>query len=136
MSHIDWFVILKDHIPNLNGGIMMFVMMKLLSIETNSIEAFFVEVNLRKIKWLLSCSYNPNKNNIHANRENLDRSLAFFSSSCENHIIMCDFNVGPDNTYIKRFCDNFELTNLIKEATCFKNPENPSCNGLILTKRS
>ena len=136
MSHIDWFVILKDHIPNLNGGIMMFVMMKLLSIETNSIEAFFVEVNLRKIKWLLSCSYNPNKNNIHANRENLDRSLVFFSSSCENHIIMCDFNVRPDNTYIKRFCDNFDLTNLIKEATCFKNPENPSCNGLILTKRS
>ena len=48
---------------------------------------------------------------------------------------MCDFNVRPDNTYIKRFCDNFDLTNLIKEHTCFKNPENPSCIDLILINR-
>ena len=48
---------------------------------------------------------------------------------------MGDFNVGPENTYIKSFCDNFHLINFIKESTCFKNPENPSCIDLFLTNR-
>ena len=46
---------------------------------------------------------------------------------------MCDFNVGPENTYIKSFCDNFDLKNLIKKSTCCKNPENLSCIDLIVT---
>ena len=48
---------------------------------------------------------------------------------------MDDFNVGPENTYIKSFCNNFDLTSLIKEPTCFKNPENPSCIDPIFTNR-
>ena len=96
---------------------------KLLSIEKNSIEVFYV--NPRKIKWLLCGSYNPNKNNIHAHLENVDRSLALYSSSYENHI--GDFNVRRENSYI--------LTNLIKDPTCFKNPENPSYADFILTNR-
>ena len=49
---------------------------------------------------------------------------------------MGDFNVGPENTYIKSFCDKFDLTNLIKGPTCFKNPENPPCIDLIFTNRA
>ena len=89
------------------GGRMLFIRedipSKLLSIKKSSIEAFYIEVNLRKVKWLLCCSYNPNKNNIHAHPENLDRSLALNSSSYENYIIMGDFDVGPENSYIKKF---------------------------------
>ena len=48
---------------------------------------------------------------------------------------MFDFNVGPENTNIKSFCDNFDLTNLNKKLTCFKNPQNPPCIDLILTNR-
>ena len=62
-------------------GIVLFIRedtpSKLLSIEKNSIEAFYIEVNLRKVKSLNS-SCNPNKNNIHAHLENLDRSLALY----------------------------------------------------------
>ena len=36
---------------------------------------------------------------------------------------------------MKCFSDNFDLTNLIKEPTCFKNPENLSCIDLILRNR-
>ena len=56
-----------------------------------------------------------------------------YLSRYENHITMCDFNVGPENTYIKSFCDNFDLKNLIKKSTCCKNPENLSCIDLIVT---
>ena len=48
---------------------------------------------------------------------------------------MSDFNVGPENTYIKGFCDNYDLTNLIKEPKCFKNPEIITYIDLILTIR-
>ena len=105
---------------------------KHLSIEKNSIEAFCVEINLRKTKWLLWWFYNPNKNNIHAHLENVNRNLVLYSSSYENQIIVRDFNVGPENIYLKSFCDNLDLTNIIKEPTCFKNPENLSCINLIL----
>ena len=31
------------------------------------------------------------------------------------------------------FCDRYDLTSLISEPTCYKNPENPTCIDLILT---
>ena len=37
---------------------------------------------------------------------------------------------------MKSFCESYNLTNLIKQPTCFKNPEKPSCIDLILTNRS
>ena len=48
------------------GGIMLFVREDipsnvLATYEKNHIENFYVELNLRKEKWLLSCSCNPNK---------------------------------------------------------------------------
>ena len=38
-----------------------------------------------------------------------------------------------DNSDITVFCDTYDLECLIKESTCYKNPENPSCIDLILT---
>ena len=37
---------------------------------------------------------------------------------------------------MKVFCDTYNLHNLVTEATCFKNPLNPSLIDLILTNRS
>ena len=46
------------------GGILLYIRedipSKLLTIE-HIIEAFFIEINLRKKRWLISCSYNPKK---------------------------------------------------------------------------
>ena len=48
------------------GGVLLYVQKdispKLLLVEQNPIEGFFVKINLRnKEKWLISCSYNPQK---------------------------------------------------------------------------
>ena len=53
-----------DH--NRNGGcILLFVgediPARLISIEQVLIETFFIELDLRKKKWIVSCSYNPHK---------------------------------------------------------------------------
>ena len=79
------------------GGIMLHVRedipSKLLSIENHPIEGFYVEINLRKKKWLLCCSYNPHKNNIANHLDSLSKSLALYSSAYDNYILIGDFNV-------------------------------------------
>ena len=34
---------------------------------------------------------------------------------------------------MKTFCESYTLSSLIKELTCYENPQNPSCIDLILT---
>ena len=46
---------------------------------------------------------------------------------------MGDFNIGIEEQHIKGFCDNCNLTSLIKQPTCQKNPNNPTCFDLILS---
>ena len=55
---------------NTGGGILVYVRddipSKLLNISyvSSETECLAIEKNLRKTKWLLTCSYNPHKNNI------------------------------------------------------------------------
>ena len=37
---------------------------------------------------------------------------------------------------MEHFCDIYHLKNLVKEPTCFKNPNKPSCFNLFLTNCS
>ena len=46
---------------------------------------------------------------------------------------MGDFNTEVTQTSMKVFSDSYVFKNLMKDATCYKNPENPSCIDLILT---
>ena len=119
------------------GGIILFlredIPSKFPPVETSAAEAFFAEINLRKKKWLFICSYNPNRENIENHLETLSKNLASYSSSYENLIIIGDYNVSVEETSISGFCDTFGLKSLIKDATCYKNPEKPSSIVLILT---
>ena len=40
-----------------------------------------------------------------------------------------------EDSLVKTFCEIYKIRNLIKEGTCFKNPENPSCIDLILRNK-
>ena len=51
----------------------------------------------------------------------------------DNFILLGHFNAEPNEACMEYFCINYSLFNLIKEPTCFKNTENPSCIDLILT---
>ena len=110
------------------GGILVYVQenlsAKLLSSEAKTIEGIFIELNFRKKKWLLSCSYNPSKSNITNHLEHLRRSLDLHSANCDNLSLMGDFNVNTSKLNMKDFCDSYGFKSLIKVPTCFKNPEN------------
>ena len=119
------------------GGLMLFVRedipSNLLTIEDKPIESFYVELNLRNSKWLINCSYNSHKNNIGTHLDRISQSLDVFSSNYERFLLVGDFNVAVEETHMKSFCENYALTNLIRQPTCYKNPDCPTCIDLMLT---
>ena len=56
--------------------------------------------------------------------------------SYENFIIMGDFNCEPKSNILVEFFNLLNFKNLVKEPTCYKNPENPRLIDLIITNRS
>ena len=93
---------------------------KHMSIESLPMEGFYVGIKFQKKKWLLYCSYNPNKNAVKSDLENLHKGVALYSSKYEHFIILGDFNVGMDNSNLPVFCDTNDLKCLIKEPTTIK----------------
>ena len=129
-------------------------------IESNMIiKGFFVELNLKRKKWLLCFSYNPKFSQIifHLNElgKNLDTLTSKYdniillgdfntkptdttltlTSKYDNIILLGDFNTKPTDTTLSNFCEIFNLKNLIKDNNCFKNPNKPSCIDLMITNR-
>ena len=102
----------------------------------NDIEAMFIEINLRKKIWLLSVSYNPHKALIGKHLEAVGKNLDLCSGRYENVIIMGDFNTEPTKSAMGEFMNIYNLKNLIKGPTCYKNPDKPSSIDLILTNKS
>ena len=119
------------------GGIMLYVRedipSNLLKVEPLPKEGFYVELKLRSENWLINCSYNPNRNAISNHIGALSDFLDFHSSTYNNIIILGDFNVGVEEPHTKTFCENYNLQNLIKQPTCYKNPSRPTSIDLILT---
>ena len=95
-------------------------------------EGMFIEINLRKKKILLFCGYNPKKGLISEFTNSVGRGIDSYSSKYENLLLIGDFNSEPTEPAMDEFCELYNLTNLVKEPTCFKNPNNPSLIDLML----
>ena len=65
----------------------------------------------------------------------LDKALDTYSNY-EKVLLVGDFNTERTEHYIESFLYEHELSNLVKEKTCFKNMQNPTCTELLLTNNS
>ena len=121
------------------GGILVYIRddipSKVLKDYNVSVEGIFIELNLNKKKWLICCSYNPNKNSIKTHLSELGSGLDLYSSKYDNFLLMGDFNAEPKEPSMSEFLQLYNLKNLINTPTCYKNPVKPSCIDLILTNR-
>ena len=52
------------------------------------IEAFAIEINLRKVKWLLVCSYNPNFCNLPVHLNATDKATEFYSKTSDKILML------------------------------------------------
>ena len=80
-------------------------------------------------------SYNPNKSLISNHLECLNRIMDEFSKNYDNVIFLDDFNTCINDNAMKSFRSLNDLTSLIDQPTCYKNPDKPTCIDLILTNR-
>ena len=63
----------------------------------------------------------------------MSRYLHLNFTTYEKILILGEFNVGIGEQYMKAFCDNYNLTSLLIQHKCYKNPNNPTCIDLILS---
>ena len=82
-----------------------------------SVEIFFVEIRLRKKKWLLFSSYNPKKNLIANHLNCIGRNLDSQLGQYENFILMGDFNIEPNDATMKNFCQISGCKSIVKGKT-------------------
>ena len=75
------------------GGIMLFIrdnipfmLLKPGNVQSNT-EALFIEINLHKKKWLMCCSYNPNKCLINKFTYDISKVLDSFIGNYDNFVI-------------------------------------------------
>ena len=95
-----------------------------------------MELNLRKKKVLLFCSYNPHKNLLSNYLNIIGKRLASPVKINEDFLIAGDFNSEMTDSAMEKFCVTYHLHNLIKDPACFKNPDKLSCIDLLLTNFS
>ena len=99
------------------------------------IESLFVESNFRKVKWLLFGTYHtPSQNDIYYFNQ-LHKAIDTYNNY-DKILLIGDFNAEKTEPCLESFLYEHDLQNLVKENTCFKSVENPSCIDLILTNRN
>ena len=54
-------------------------------------------------------------------------------SNYEKFLLAGDFNVQEEDDSLKEFLDEFNAKKLVKDKTCFKSLDNPSCIDLFIT---
>ena len=100
------------------------------------IEAIVIEINFRKSKWILIGSYNPHKDLIRNHLSSIGGKLNELCLKYENFILIGDFTSEIREEPMQVFCDTYNFKCLVKEPTCYKNMDNPSCIDLMLTNKS
>ena len=90
-------------------------------------------MKLRKTKYILIGGYNPRKEDISRFLNHVGNELDKLLVNYDNILVFGDMNVLQSNSSMELFNENYDLENLINEATCFKNPSNPSSIDVMLT---
>ena len=97
------------------------------------IEGLFLEINLRKSKWLLFGSYHRPKQNDDYYFDKLTYALDIYAKDYQKFLLTGDFNIEDHEPILNSFLYQQNSKNLVKGKTCFKSVDNPSCIDLFIT---
>ena len=121
------------------GGLLIYVREDIPSKQINNhsfsdgIEGIFVELNLRKTKWLILGTYHPPNQNDKFYFDNVGRALELYNKKYDKILLAGDFNAEIQETILNNFLELYNLRNLVTDKTCFKSLRNPTCIDLFLT---
>ena len=121
------------------GGILIYVRedipSKILTRHTfpDDIEGLFVELNLKNVKWLLFGTYHPPRQSDKYYFNNITNALDLYLERYDKFVLTGDFNAQETESEVDNFLEQYGAKNIVKEPTCFKSADNPSCVDLFLT---
>ena len=121
------------------GGVLIYISKDIASKQlykhlfSDDIEGIFIEINLRKCKWLIFGTYHPPSQSDAYYFENISCDLDIYTKFYDKFLLIGDFNAEDSETCLSDFIHKHECKNLVKDKTCFKSTENPSCIDLYLT---
>ena len=96
------------------------------------IESLFVEINLRKTKWLLYGKYRPPSQSAEHYWNNIGHALDFLGQKHGTFLLASDVNLEEREANLSIFLSNYDAKNLVKSKICFKNSINPQCIDLFI----
>ena len=100
-----------------------------------NVEDILVEITIRKTKWLILGGYNPIKDNISYYLSQISKEIDQLLGNYENILMLGDFNSTVSEIDMKDFYEIYNLHNLIKEQTCYKNAKHlPSIDVMLTVK--
>ena len=122
------------------GGVLLYVRddipSRLLQFKFDSeIECIIIEISIYKRKWLVMGLYNPKGHQIINFLSIIRRNLDYYFRLYDNIILLGDFNAEITDPAMHELIGLYNFKCLIKEPTCFKSLDNPSCIDLIITNR-
>ena len=84
------------------------------------IEGLFVEINLRKTKWLLFGTYHPPSQNDKYFFHHLGKALDTYSSKYDKFVLTGDFNSEEGESCLATFLCDYDAKNIVKETLVSK----------------
>ena len=122
-----------------DGGLFIYVREDIPSKQLNNhsfsegIEGIFVELNLRKTKWLILGTYHTPSQNDKFYFDDVGRALEIYNNKYDQILLAGGFNAVVHKTVLNNFLELYNLRNVVNEKTCFKSLQNPTCIDLFLT---
>ena len=142
--HVPGYRIFRKDRTSRGGGIMLYVRSDIPArikdeLTITSAEDITLEITINKKKWILKSIYRPPKTNVTNFMTELHNMTDKAFTASENLVIFGDLNIDitrdTSNGQLIDYCDTFDLTNLIKQPTCFMKNCTPSTIDLFLTNR-
>ena len=101
----------------------------------SDVEAIFLKMTIRKSNWLIIGGYNPHKEKISYFLNKISNEIDKLLPSFDNILLLGDLNSAVTEKNLRDFCEIYNLENLIKGPTCYKNVDNPSSIDVMLTNK-
>ena len=100
-------------------------------------EIICLELNFRKVNWLLIIVYypRPHPGRKHENEFLFDIGKAIDFKDYQKIVVIGDINLEQHNDSLAEFMTACNLSNLIKEPTCYKTVNYPTSIDVILTNK-
>ena len=96
----------------------------------DDIEGIFVEINLRKTKWLLFGRYRPPRQQAEYFLKHVNYALDTYRRTFDKFLLGGDFNIEETDPIMSEFLFKNDSKHLVQQKTCFKSTNNPFASGL------